>query len=287
MPLVSVNGINISYNQYGIGDPVVLVAGSAARGSIWTVHQVPALCKAGYQVITLDNRGIPPTDICPEGFTVYDMAADVAGLIEALKLGPCHVVGCSLGAMIVQELILARPELVTRAVMMSTRGRVDELRAAMAAADDDLWDSGVVLPSRYAAVLRALHYLSPQTQNNERRIRDWLDVFEMSPPEPSLVRSHRRLDLIGDRLEEYRKIVNECLVIGFDHDLITPPYLCREVAEHIPDCMYETVSGCGHYGYLEEPDVVNSLIIEFFGKPLRCELLRGGKAQHCRSMSEM
>jgi pimeloyl-ACP methyl ester carboxylesterase len=35
-------------------------------------------------------------------------------------------------------------------------------------------------------------------------------------------------------------------------------------AEHIPGCRYEELADCGHYGYLEEPDAVNSLIIDFF-----------------------
>jgi pimeloyl-ACP methyl ester carboxylesterase len=70
--------------------------------------------------------------------------------------------------------------------------------------------------------------------------------------------------LVENRLEEYRKISSRCLVIGFGDDLIAPPYLCRELSEYIPDCRYEQVAGCGHYGYLEEPESVNSLIIDFF-----------------------
>ena len=69
---------------------------------------------------------------------------------------------------------------------------------------------------------------------------------------------------MGNRLEEYRKIRSQCLVIGFRDDLVAPPHFCREVAEHIPGCRYEEVADCGHYGYLEQPDLVNSLLINFF-----------------------
>jgi pimeloyl-ACP methyl ester carboxylesterase len=264
MPSTVINGVNLSFDEYGSGEPVVLITGSGAKGRMWTPHQVPALTAAGYRVITVDNRGMPPSDGCPEGFTIDDMAADTAGLIEVLGIGPCRIVGFSLGGMMVQELLLAYPDLITQAVLMATRGRTDALRAAMSAADSELLASGVVLPPQYAAVVHATQFLSPRTHHDERRVRDWLDIFEMSLSSPSANRTQRGLELVDDRLEEYRKIKSKCLVMGFQDDLIAPPYLCREVAEYIPDCRYEEVAGCGHYGYLEEPDAVNSLIINFF-----------------------
>ncbi len=267
MPIVMANGININFEEYGSGEPVVLVTGSGGRGRMWTPHQVPALTAAGYRVITIDNRGVPPTDTGPEGFTIDDMAADTAGLIEVLGIGPCRIVGFSLGGIIVQELLLARGDLITQAVLMATRGRVDTLRGALAAAESELADNGVVLPVRYKAVMHAMHYLSRRTQNNERRIRDWLDIFELSSEDPSISKAQRGLDMIDDRLEEYRKIRTQCLVIGFQDDLVVPTYLAQEVAAHIPSCRYEEIAGCGHYGYLEEPEAVNSCIIDFFRNP--------------------
>jgi pimeloyl-ACP methyl ester carboxylesterase len=264
MAVALVNGVRINFEEYGSGEPVVLVTGSGGRARLWTPHQVPALTAAGYRVITVDNRGVPPTDVGPAGFTIDDMVADIAGLIEFLGIGPCKIVGFSLGGIIVQELLLAHPGLITRAVLMATRGRTDVLRAAMSAAESELLDGGIVLPARYAAIIRAMQFLSPRTQGDERRIRDWLDIFEMSPSDPAVGRAQRGLDVIGNRLEEYRKIKSRCLVICFQDDLIAPQYLCREVADYIPDCRYETVAGCGHYGYLEQPDRVNSLIINFF-----------------------
>src|ERR1051326_3869097 len=229
MPRTVVNGINLSYDDYGSGDPVVLITGSGATGRMWTPHQVPALTAAGFRVITVDNRGMPPSDLCPEGFTIDDMVADTASLIRWLGIDRCRIVGFSLGAMVVQELLLAYPDLVTQAVLSATRGRSDPLHTAMSAAESELAQSGVVLPPRYAAVVHARQFLSPATQNDEIRINDWLCIFEMSLTAPSVNRSQHGLELIGNRLEEYRKIRPECLVIAFRDDLIAPPVLCREV----------------------------------------------------------
>ena len=264
MPRAVVNGINLYYDDYGSGDPVVLITGSGATGKMWTPHQVPALTAAGFRVITVDNRGMPPSDLCPDGFSVDDMVADTVGLIELLDIGSCRIVGFSLGAMLVQELLLAYPDLITQAVLSATRGRTDPLRMAISAADSELAESGIVLPRQYAALVHAMQFLSPRTHQDEHRIKDWLDVFEMSLVRPSVNRSQHGLELLGNRLEEYRKIRSPCLVIGFQDDLIAPPHLCREVAAYIPGCRYEELAGCGHYGYLERPEDVNSLIIDYF-----------------------
>ena len=264
MPIATVNNIKLHFEEYGSGPPVVLVMGSGAGGRAWTPHQVPALTAAGYRVVTIDNRGIPPTDAGQEGFTLDDMVGDIVGLIEFLGISPCRIVGFSLGGVMVQELLLAHPELASQAVLIATRGRTDAMRAAMSVGWAELLERDVALPPRYAAAVHAMQYLSPRTQNDERRIRDWLDIFEMAPLDPSVRQTQQKLDLIGNRLEEYRKIRCHCLIVGFQDDLVVPAFFGRELAGYIPDCRYEEVAECGHYGYLERPDVINSLIVNFF-----------------------
>jgi pimeloyl-ACP methyl ester carboxylesterase len=264
MPVTTANGAAISFDEYGSGEPVVLVTGTGGKGREWRAHQVPALVSAGYRVITVDNRGVPPSDVGPAGFTLEDMVEDTAGLIGAIGGGPCRVVGFSLGGIITLETILRYPDLVSQAVIMGTRARTDALHAAMSAAVAELEDSGITLPAGYAAIVRAMQYLSPRTLNNEQQLRDWLDVFELSPPDAASNRAQRGLDLIPNRLEDYRKITASCLVIGYQDDLVVPAFFCREIAEAIPDSRYEEVPGCGHYGHLERPAEVNALIVGFF-----------------------
>ncbi|MCV2462936.1 alpha/beta hydrolase [Streptomyces sp. ICN988] len=263
MAWAAVNGIRMHYDSEGTGQPVVMVMGSGSRGRVWDLHQVPALTAAGFRVITFDNRGIPPTEECAEGFTVEDMVADTAALVEHLGLGPCLFVGTSMGAQIVQELALARPELVRRAVLMATRGRSDTMRRALAGAEIALHDSGLRLPPAYTAVMRALQNLSPRTLADPARISDWLDLFEMSAPTGRGDRVHMEFSAMDDRLAAYAEIGAPCHVISFADDLITPAHLGREVADAIPGATYDLVPDCGHYGYLEEPDAVNKIITEF------------------------
>lgn len=265
MPRVTVNGVQLNYEERGSGEPVLLVAGSGASGRVWRTHQVPALVAAGFRAITVDNRGVPPSET-PAEITVGAMAADLAALIETLDIGPCRVVGISLGSIIAQELLVARPDVVREAVLMATRGRSDAFSRAVAEAELDLAGAGRVLPPRYEAVLRALQNLSRRTLGDEELVRDWLDIFEMSPMDTAAVRAHAGLDLIPDRLAAYRDIPTPCLVVGFADDMIVRPDLTREVADHIPGARYLEIAGCGHLGYLEDPAAVNAAILDYFSR---------------------
>jgi pimeloyl-ACP methyl ester carboxylesterase len=265
MSVVELNGIRLSYQVTGSGELVVLVMGTGSPGRVWQLHQVPALIAAGYRVVTVDNRGIPPSDECASGMTIDDLVSDTAALIEHLGAGPARVVGTSLGSRIVQELALVRPDLVSQAVMMAAHGRPDPVQSRLSAGERALYDARIELPSAYYAATSALLNLSPRTLNDRVAVLEWLDVFEFSGSGIGAgVRAQLEVEDFPDRLAAYRRIRVPSLVIGFADDLMVPTYLAREVAEKIPGARYEEVEGCGHFGYLERPAEINKLLVDFF-----------------------
>src|SRR5215218_7276848 len=103
MAFLRANGIRLSYRRAGHGEDVLLIQGSSAAGHIWDLHQTPALHEAGYRTVTFDNRGIPPSEAPPGRYSMQHLVDDTRGLIEALDLAPCRIVGTSLGSLIAQE----------------------------------------------------------------------------------------------------------------------------------------------------------------------------------------
>ncbi|MFF8936077.1 alpha/beta fold hydrolase [Streptomyces paradoxus] len=267
MSFVNTNGIRIAYERQGRGEPVLLIMGSGAAGRAWTMHQTPALNAAGYETITFDNRGIAGSDAPPGMYTLDELVADTAGLMEALGLGPCRVVGTSMGAMIAQELALGRPDLVRSAVLISTRARSDALRRAQSAADRALRESGLTLPASYEALRTVLEMMSPATLNDEAAVRTWLEIFELSGGSAKAAAGQDGVsESLGDRRDALQGVTVPCRVISFSDDLICPPHLAGEVADAIPGCDLVEISQCGHLGYLERPDAVNAAIVEFLDK---------------------
>jgi pimeloyl-ACP methyl ester carboxylesterase len=266
MPYVSTTGIRLAYERTGCGECVLMIMGQAAGGNVWSMYQVPTLKDAGYEVITFDNRGMPPSDVPPGGYSLADLVADTTGLIEALDLGPCRLVGTSLGALIAIELAVSRPDLVSCCALIAVRARSDAIRRAISAGERALSNAGIQLPGSYEASVSVLQMFSPDTLNDDTAISAWLDIYEMSGDRRAAASGQDAIDLTTDRRDGLRAVPVPCRVITFSDDLICPPHLCAEVAKAIPDCDYVEIGSCGHLGYLERPDEVNSAIIEFLDK---------------------
>jgi pimeloyl-ACP methyl ester carboxylesterase len=256
--------VNLAYDDRGSGDPVLFVAGRGGAGRTWHLHQVPEFLRAGYRCITFDNRGVAATENAND-FTTDTMVADTAALIEQLDAAPVRIVGVSMGSFIAQELMVVRPELVSAAVLMATRGRHDRARDFFRNAELQLAESGVELPAAYDAKVRLLESFSPKTLNDDLAVRDWIDMFTMWPtkPTPGL---KVQLGIVpeGNRLPAYRGITARTLVIGFHDDVVLPAHLGREVADAIPNGRYLEIPDTGHLGFLEAPQVVNAAALKFF-----------------------
>ncbi|EOM74468.1 alpha/beta fold hydrolase [Rhodococcus rhodnii] len=264
MPISTINGISLNHQESGTGDLVVLVMGTGSPGRVWDLHQTPALTAAGYRVCTFDNRGIAPSDEGAGGITIEDMVADTAALIEHLGGGRAHVVGTSMGARVAQELALAWPDLVAKVVLLASHARMDRFQLVLSEGERQLADSGVALPPKYQAAVTAALNLSPASLRDDRAAQDWLDLFEFGGGKTSPgVRAQLEMDRTYDRREAYRGITAPCLSVGFADDRMIPPYLAREVADAVPGGRYVEVPDAGHYGYLERPEVVNRIILDF------------------------
>ena len=257
---------NLAYDDRGAGDPVLFIAGRGGAGRTWHLHQVPAFNRAGFRTITFDNRGVGHHGLGGEPAGVLG-GADTAELIDKVVGGPVRVVGVSMGSFIAQELMLARPELVSQAVLMATRGRHDRTREFFNGAERTMMDSGVQLPPEYDAKVRMLENFSPKTLNDDRAADDWIQMFTMWPAKPTPgLRRQLEINPAANRLSVYRSIATQVLVIGFADDVLLPPHLGKEVADALPNGRYLEIPDTGHLGFIERPDVVNAAILEFFGR---------------------
>ena len=135
MQTITANGISLGYETHGdpSAPPVVLIMGLGGQLTMWPDDLVKSLVAGGYHVVLFDNRDIglshkhdgetPPKIIrqillrrigirLKTPYTLKDMALDTVGLIDALELGPSHIVGISMGGMIGQHVSALAPDRV-------------------------------------------------------------------------------------------------------------------------------------------------------------------------------
>jgi hypothetical protein len=117
---VETNGIRMQITEAGEGPLVVLLHGFPELANSWR-HQVEALAAEGYHAVAPDLRGYGQTDR-PEALEAYDifqLTADITGLVEALAGAPAVIVGHNWGAMIAAHCALLRPEMFRAVALLS------------------------------------------------------------------------------------------------------------------------------------------------------------------------
>jgi pimeloyl-ACP methyl ester carboxylesterase len=116
MPTFVNDGLTLSYEIAGAGPPVLCIHGFASSGKVnWIdVGWVETLVGAGYQAITLDNRGHGASDKPhdPERYHPQDMAGDAVALLDHLGMERAAVLGYSMGARIAAFMAFGHEERV-------------------------------------------------------------------------------------------------------------------------------------------------------------------------------
>src|SRR5437879_13767284 len=99
MPRVSANGIEIEYETFGDpkAQPMLLIGGLGSQLLSWDEDFCALLAGHGFHVIRFDNRDSGLSTWVDDAYTLDDMAADAAGLLDVLGIPAAHVVGASMG----------------------------------------------------------------------------------------------------------------------------------------------------------------------------------------------
>ena len=114
--MVAVGDIEMAYQTFGEGDPLLLIMGYSGTMDLWAPEVLKELASK-YQVIIFDNRGMGKTTASDKEFTIELFADDTRGLLDALGIERAHVLGWSLGTYIAQELTLRYPDRVEKLIL--------------------------------------------------------------------------------------------------------------------------------------------------------------------------
>lgn len=265
MPKVKANGIEIYYEVHGEGQPLLLIAGLSYTHWMWH-KMVPGLAER-FQVIVFDNRGVGQTEQ-PEGpYSAEMLAADTAGLLEALEIGQAVVMGHSMGGFVAQALVLERPDLVGKVILSATNfggpNHIPVTSEAMAVLADVSGDP-VERFKRGLAVSTAPGFV----EANPELIEEWLVYREQNPIAPGPYQAQLAVGLglmapenaFEGRLEEVDK---PTLILFGEVDKVVPPGNSQLLHEELPRSEIVLLPNAGHFFPLEVPDRAVAVITEF------------------------
>jgi pimeloyl-ACP methyl ester carboxylesterase len=262
-----VNGIRLCYQEMGDpdGEPLLLVMGLATQMIAWQEEFCSMLAERGHRVVRFDNRDIGRSSRIESGgvpgkldllvgrgkppYLLRDMAADTFGLMDHLGIESAHLVGASMGGMIVQTAAIEQPERVRSLTsIMSTTG-------SRRVGHPSYRTFGLLLGKppreREAAIERVIKTFktigSPGYPFEEARVREIAGrSFDRGHSEAGIARQLHAITASGDRTAGLRNLDLPALVIHGKNDLLVNPSGGRATAKAIPGARLRLIEGMGH-----------------------------------------
>ncbi len=263
MPVITVNGNNLYYETYGLGQPLIFIHGFAVDHLVFS--GLSPYFQENFQVFLIDNRGSGQSD-CPEGpYTVAMMAEDIKEFCRILNLGPCHFLGHSLGGMILQHLVYHHPQQVQSAIFCNTATKLDIRYALVAKARVAFLRAQC--PPR-SIIENALGWtFSTEFLEKPGMVDDIINLRLSNPYPITLEGYENQLNALlnFDSQEWVSKIKSRVLVMGSDEDIIIHERSTRKLADTIPNARYHSIKGVGHAPFIEKPEEFCRILNDFLG----------------------
>ena len=217
---------------------------------------VPLLAE-DFRLIRYDTRGHGLSEAPPPPYSASDLAGDVAGLLDALKIGAAVICGLSAGGVIAQQFAVDCPERARALVLCDTGARIGTVAS---------WQERIDLVQQQG--LAALVEISMARWFTEGYRRDHADQVRGYS---SMVARTAADGYIGvccalrdaDLIQAAASIRQPTLVLCGEQDIATPPEMARQLAGIIPNARLSLIADAAHISCVEQPGVMAEQIKNF------------------------
>ena len=252
MPIARNGDVEIHYEPFGdFGRPtLLLVNGLGSQCINYAADWCEMFCDEDYSVVRFDNRDVGLSSKLPDvDYTLADMASDAIAVLDAIGVEKAHVMGCSMGGMIVQRLAIDHPDrLLSVTSVMSRTGEPGFGESSEEALTLLMTPQP---PERGAYIDRQVEALHVYGSKPE-----WLDddairaraaaAFDRCFCPEGIVRQMKAVGRDGSRSEELANVRLPVLALHGSRDTLIDPSGGRRTAELIPGARYVEIKGMGH-----------------------------------------
>jgi pimeloyl-ACP methyl ester carboxylesterase len=246
---------DIYINEAGKGFPLVLVHGFLGSSELWRI-QVEFL-KKYFKVITLDLPGFGKSNKAKPLKNIYSMAEFVSKSIKEKKINKFHLLGHSMGGMIVQSMAQLFPDKVDKLICYST-GPIGEM------------------PDRFETIEETR--MSIKKKGLEETIKEcsktWFLLGEGDKSYKLMIKvaSQTNLDAADKSLiamkewngvKDLKNIKQKTLILWGDKDRSYNLKQEQILKDNIENSKLIILPNCSHNIHLEQPDKFNQIIKHF------------------------
>lgn len=254
------DGARLHYEVHGAGEPVLLIMGLGSNAYGW--HRTIPWMAERYETIAFDNRGTGRSDVPDGPYTIAQMAADAAAVLDAAGHATAHVVGASLGGMIAQRFALQYPERLRSLVLVCTTPGSHNATSASKDVLAALTQGGEDPSTVYRRNAWFLYGDETRARYPER-IEEDLRYRSRIPTQPKGYLGQLGAAMHHNTWDELASIAVPTLVVHGDADLLIPTENGRHLAARIPGSQLVLLPGAGHMLQADAGDAVREAVLTF------------------------
>jgi pimeloyl-ACP methyl ester carboxylesterase len=262
MPTTNNGPVEIYYDTFGAdGDPVLLLVNGLGSQCI---NYAGAWCEKfaahGYRVVRFDNRDVGLSSKPEDPYTLTDMAGDALAVLDAVDAERAHVMGLSMGGMMVQRVAIDHPtRLLSMTSVMSRTGEPEYGRSSPEAL---AFLTAKPAKTREEYIANQLAALRVYGSKPEWLDDEWTTVRAGLAYDrcfyPAGVKHQMTATMADSRADALRAVRVPTLVMHGSRDTLIDPSGGRRTAELIPGARYVEIEGMGH----DYPPVVWDTLVD-------------------------
>lgn len=236
-----INGAKIYYEEYGKGEPLLLIHGNG--GSIESMGNQIDYFKSKYRVIVADNRGQGKSELKTDSLTYVLITNDIEELVNRLKLDSISIIGWSDGGIVGLQMGISGKSKIKKIVAMGANLRPDATAV-------NSWATNDVQNMRKMIVSKIKAKDTSENWNLQKQLAGLL------------------VDQPNIATKDLSKIKAKVLIIAGDKDIIKNEHSV-EIFENIPKAQLCIMPGETHFAPASSPEVFNALANKFLSEPFK------------------
>jgi pimeloyl-ACP methyl ester carboxylesterase len=249
----------MAYDDVGSGPPVVLLHGYPFNRSMWR-EQAESL-SASNRVITPDLRGLGETSASADATTMYEMAEDVAALLDKLEIRRVITGGLSMGGYVALAFYRRFPLRVRALLLADTRPQADTEEARRSRAEQEK----IILRDGMEAIADSFltKVLAPATLSERAEVVARVRRMITTTDPQGAVAALRAMAARPDHTDFLPTIFPPTLIMVGSQDKLTPPADAELMHREIRGARLHIIDGAAHLSNIERPAEFNRALADF------------------------
>lgn len=243
MQKIDVNGVKIAYDRHGSGQPLVLLHGYPLDHRIW--NEIVPLLEDDFDMLLPDLRGFGQSEVVEEQYTLADMAADVAALLDELGIQKTYIAGHSMGGYTSLAFVRNYPERVLGLGLIASQAPNDtpERKKGRYASAEEIMKTGVE---------PVVENMTPKLTPDEQVQAEVHDVIAQQH-RTGLANAMKAMAERQDSTPQLSSFQFPVVLVHGEADELIPVERAREITEALKTVYLVELSGVGHMPMLEKP----------------------------------